>query len=167
MWTREQLVAEALTWAGTPYHRRAMIKGVGCDCATLLLACYSAGGFIGRDATDFNIFTDDWWANTKLDEKFEAEQYYRRVIKFAKFLSEQVGYRSSKIEPGNLILMRAARSSLYNHGAIVIKWPMIIHSVNPATIVVDATTSPMWSNRITALFDPWLKAADEEALLVR
>ena len=38
--TRAAIVAEARTWLGTPYHHHARIKGVGVDCAQILLAVY-------------------------------------------------------------------------------------------------------------------------------
>ena len=36
MTTREQIVAAARGWAGTPYHHQASVKGVGCDCLGLI-----------------------------------------------------------------------------------------------------------------------------------
>ena len=34
--SREQIVAEARDWLGTPWHHQAMVKGVGTDCIGLL-----------------------------------------------------------------------------------------------------------------------------------
>jgi NlpC/P60 family putative phage cell wall peptidase len=36
MTTREQIVAAARGWLGTPYHHQASVKGVGCDCLGLI-----------------------------------------------------------------------------------------------------------------------------------
>src|SRR5215207_7343246 len=36
MTTREQIVAAARGWIGTPYHHQASVKGVGCDCLGLI-----------------------------------------------------------------------------------------------------------------------------------
>ena len=30
------IVAEALTWEGTPFHHQESVKGVGCDCKGLI-----------------------------------------------------------------------------------------------------------------------------------
>lgn len=38
MTTRTQIVTEARTWLGTPFHHQARIKGVGVDCVGLLIA---------------------------------------------------------------------------------------------------------------------------------
>lgn len=37
---RAAVAAEALTWVDTPYHHHARLKGVGVDCAQILLAIY-------------------------------------------------------------------------------------------------------------------------------
>ena len=34
---RARIVAEAMTWLGTPYHHRGKLKGIGVDCAQLPL----------------------------------------------------------------------------------------------------------------------------------
>lgn len=36
MITRDQLIAEAMEWIGTPHHHQASLKGVGCDCKGLV-----------------------------------------------------------------------------------------------------------------------------------
>lgn len=42
--SREQVVAEALSWLGTPYHHGARLKGIGVDCAGLLIGVSKALG---------------------------------------------------------------------------------------------------------------------------
>ena len=37
---REWLVAEALTWLGTPYHHAGRVKGGGTDCGMLILQAF-------------------------------------------------------------------------------------------------------------------------------
>jgi len=36
------VVAEALTWLGTPYRHQASLKGVGCDCLGLVRGVWRA-----------------------------------------------------------------------------------------------------------------------------
>lgn len=43
---RDRVVAEALSWVGTPYHHAARVKGVGVDCAQLVIAVYVAAGLL-------------------------------------------------------------------------------------------------------------------------
>ena len=43
---RQAVVAEALTWLGTPYHHRARVKGAGVDCGQLLAAVFEGAGVL-------------------------------------------------------------------------------------------------------------------------
>lgn len=53
------VVAEALSWVNTPYHHAADIKGVGVDCAMLLVRVYASCGLIPAD-TDPRPYASDW-----------------------------------------------------------------------------------------------------------
>ena len=46
--TRQQVVAEALSWIGTPYIKNGRVKGVGADCATILFCVYRNCGLVPR-----------------------------------------------------------------------------------------------------------------------
>lgn len=48
---RQAVVAEAKTWIGTGFHHEARIKGAGVDCAQLLIAVFSACGFVPEFTT--------------------------------------------------------------------------------------------------------------------
>lgn len=52
MKTREQIVAETLTWLETPYHHEAMVKGSGVDCAMINIAIFR--DFAGIIPADFD-----------------------------------------------------------------------------------------------------------------
>lgn len=41
---REQIIAEAKTWLGTPWHHNQCLKRVGCDCVNFPHAVYKACG---------------------------------------------------------------------------------------------------------------------------
>ena len=43
---RAAVIAEAMTWLGTPWRHMARAKGVGVDCANLPIAVYGACGLI-------------------------------------------------------------------------------------------------------------------------
>lgn len=47
--TRFQLVEEARTWAGTPYRHQGRVKGVGVDCAGLIVCVMRALGLPAID----------------------------------------------------------------------------------------------------------------------
>jgi len=44
--TRAQIVAEARAWLGTPFHHQACLRGVGVDCAQMVIAVARAVGYV-------------------------------------------------------------------------------------------------------------------------
>lgn len=149
MITREQIVEEARSFIGTPYHLGGRAKGVGVDCGTFLLLVYQKLGLI--DDEDLGVYGHDWWLHVK------EEKYMLHVLRHAKQMAERVMYRSDNVEPGNMILVHAAKSRVYNHGGIVTQWPMIIHSVHGGVQEADASRHPMWAYHEIVVFDPWNK----------
>jgi cell wall-associated NlpC family hydrolase len=147
---RQKIVAEALSWVGTPYHLGARVKGAGVDCATLIL----------QVMVDCDIFTDerlgqysgDWWCHAN------EERYALAVLRHATKVLDGVCYRSTQVLPGNIVLGRVMRSSRLNHGAIVVEYPMVVHACAPAVVLVDITRHPMWAYCSVEIFDPLRRA---------
>ncbi len=46
--TRDDIIAEARSWIGTPYRHQASLKGVGCDCLGLVRGV--GGAIAGAEA---------------------------------------------------------------------------------------------------------------------
>lgn len=151
--TREELTAEAVTWERTPYHRNAKVKGVGCDCATLIFCPFRACGIVPDE--QIGVFADDWAANAK------EEIYMLRILRHAYKVAEGISYRTFNPEPGNIVLTKTSESlHAYDHGGIVIKWPMVLHSAPCApgyVTQVDATKHFLWCFKKIYVFDPWEK----------
>jgi NlpC/P60 family putative phage cell wall peptidase len=59
MTLRERIVAEALTWEGTPYHHHAALKGIGCDCIGLIRGVARDVGLLSRDFTP-DYYSPEW-----------------------------------------------------------------------------------------------------------
>lgn len=49
MVTRAEVVAEARSWIGTPFHHHACVKGVGVDCIHLAIGVCKMIGIISRE----------------------------------------------------------------------------------------------------------------------
>jgi hypothetical protein len=79
---RAAVLAEAESWIGTPYHHAARVKGVGCDCLTLLAEVYPAARIIGHVEVPF--YPPDWHlhrsAELYLDGVVAREHVKRRAI---------------------------------------------------------------------------------------
>lgn len=108
---RSAVIAEALTWAKTPYHHRGNIKGVGVDCAQFLIEVYSSLGIC--DHLDVGHYSHDWHLH-------HADEIYLRWI--ATQCDE-----TDNPQPGDIALFRFGRC--VSHSAIIIDWPgQLIHS---------------------------------------
>lgn len=130
---REEIVAEALSWRGTPYHDHAGIKKIGVDCAYLPLRIYQAVGAVPRDFEPPK-YSPQQWLNSpsqtdKLKLKFEDTTFLDIVIKLTKREIEE-----SEVQPGDFVIYKVAAS--WTHGGIVISWPdFVLHPVKGRGVI--------------------------------
>jgi cell wall-associated NlpC family hydrolase len=139
---RAAVVAEALTWSGTPYHHRARIKGAGVDCGLILAAVYAAAGVLPE--VDPGEYVPDWFLHR--DEPVYlgiVEQYAAKI--------------DGPGQPGDIAMFKFGRCAA--HGAIVIQWPTILHAYQPAGEVVldDAIANRDLAARFVGIWSPWAK----------
>lgn len=121
---QKAVVDEAKSWLGTPYHHAAGIKGVGVDCAYLLIEVFAKCGLVER-------FTP---ARYPMDWHFHKgdELYLGNVLKYA--------HEVDIPEPGDIALYKFGRC--ISHGAIIVDWPRVIHAVrNQGCVVANGTAS--------------------------
>ncbi len=55
---RQAVIAEAVTWIGTPFHHAARVKGAGVDCLMLLAEVYERAGAAPHVVPPF--YVQDW-----------------------------------------------------------------------------------------------------------
>jgi len=115
---RAAVVAEAMTWMGTPWHHRASVKGVGVDCAMFVLTVYANAGLIQR--FDPGDYPRDWHIH-KSEERFLGF-----VAPFVRRIEE------SEVQAGDLVLCKIGR--VFSHGVIVTAWPQGIHALVGANV---------------------------------
>ncbi len=101
---REHVVAEALSWLGTPYAHRQRLKGVGVDCAQLPIAVYAAAGLIAGD--EVGAYASQW----HLHRGEELYVGYVQALGGREIAQGEAG-------PGDLALWRYGRT--FSHGAIL------------------------------------------------
>ncbi len=122
---RAAVVAEAMTWIGTKYHHAARVKGAGVDCGQLPLAVFEAVGLI--PPVDPGTYPHDWHMHQ------DEERYLAIVERFCDRLPD-----GAQPLPGDLALYRFGRC--ISHGAIVIEWPVVLHShIEAGAVVLDDT----------------------------
>jgi len=111
--TREDVIAEALAWEGTPYHSHAAIKGVGTDCAMYPLAVYRTVGLVPEGPNP--EYSPQWMLHR------DDEQYLGWVRQYAREIPRK------RVEPGDFAIWKFGRC--FSHGAIVLDMPEVIHAV--------------------------------------
>lgn len=117
---RQQVIAEARSWLGTPYHHYGAVKAVGVDCAMLLVQVYKAVGLVPADL-DPRPYPHDW-------------HLHRGEEKFLAWL-QQYGHQVASPRPGDVAVWRFGRT--YSHGAVVVgDGGEIVHSYLDARMVV-------------------------------
>ena len=118
---RGDVVVAARAWLGTPYHHMADLKGVGVDCAMLLVRVFCDLGLVAP--FDPRPYVRDW-------------HLHRGEEKYLSFLLA----RAREVEApaaGDVILFRVGRC--YAHGGIVSSGdPLtIVHAFAPTACVVE------------------------------
>lgn len=155
MLSRREAIIVAESWLDTPYVKGGRIRGAGCDCATLL-AEYLIG--IGAsDREELGVYSHDWFCHAT------EERYMYALMRHAAKTLDTVAAGSPEAKPGDLVLFRVAGSRVFNHGAIVISWPRIIHAANPRVARATATAHWLTAQMEMAVFDPWAgRAVDQD-----
>lgn len=124
MVARADIVAEALTWLGTPYLPEARVKGAGVDCAMIAAEVYETVGAIPH--LDFDHYSPQWHLHNK------SEAYLDHVLAHAEEIP-------GPPEPGDMVLWFVGKS--WAHGAIVVAWPRVVHASAEARQVALADAS--------------------------
>lgn len=108
---RARVVEVAESWVGTPYHHEARIKGVGVDCAQLLIAVYAEAGLVA-DFSPGSYPMD--WASHRDEERFLG------------WVMSKGGKPTPEALPGDILLFQYGRC--FSHAAIVVDSRLMIHS---------------------------------------
>ena len=118
---RAAVVAAARSWIGTPYHHAADVKGVGVDCAMILVRVFCDLGLV--EPFDPRPYTRDWMLHR------DDERYLGFLLARAREVAEP--------SAGDVILFRFGRC--FAHGGIVIaRTPLtIVHAFAPARVVLE------------------------------
>lgn len=144
---RAEIVRAAKEWIGTPYHHHGKVKGAGADCAMFPLAVYQGCGLLPCDYHPPQ-YSVQWHLH-------RSDELYLNELK--RFCAEVAG----PPQPGDLAVFRFGRT--FSHGAIVLKWPQIIHSYIPHGVLLgDGLRDGELAGRAIRFFQI-LTAADERA----
>jgi NlpC/P60 family putative phage cell wall peptidase len=136
--SRAAVIAEAKTWLGTPYHHMARLKGVGCDCLTLIAEVYERVGIVGH--IDIPYYPPDW-------------HLHRGVERYMEGLLDHDAQEVGAGHPGDVALFQFGRC--FSHGAIITDWPLLIHAWHHGGTMRGDATQPLLVGRAVRFFSPF------------
>ena len=140
---RTAIVAEALSWIGTPFHHAARVKGAGVDCLMLLAEVYERAGVARHIEPPF--YVPDWHLHQGAERYMEGLLHYARPIDGPPQGPDPLS--------GDIALFRFGRT--FSHGAIVVQWPRVIHAYWSIGVVWgDASLYPL-KDREVRFFSPF------------
>lgn len=122
MATRQSVVTEAETWLRTRYHHCARVKGVGVDCAQLLIAVYGGLGMLAADAVhqlEQLHYSPQWHLHQS------EELYLQWLARFAREVN--VG------DAGDVAIWRFGRT--FSHAGILANRDTVIHALRDSRYV--------------------------------
>lgn len=114
---RTAIVAEALTWIGTPYRVAGRVKGAGVNCAQLLYGV--AKNSVLPDAPEPK------WFSAQLTYHSKEERVAEYIMAYGAHEIEE-----SEVRPGDIVLYKIGQA--HGHAGIVIDWPgRMVHCTPP------------------------------------
>lgn len=114
MVTREEIVAEARTWLGTPYAHQASLKGVGCDCLGLIRGVYH---FVTGRPTEAIAPYTPMWTVVSTDETMVAgaRDHLDEILTETPSMAEKI----AALQIGDVVLFRMLETQAVRHCGIV------------------------------------------------
>lgn len=135
--TGEAVVAEALTWLGTPYRHQGRRKGVGCDCMGLVLGVWR--GLYGVVPEMPGPYAPDW------AEAGGEERFLGGVRRHFREKSE------GEMTAGDLLLFRWRPHLPAKHAGILAGPGSFIHAYE-GMAVTQSPLAPQWRRRVAGVF---------------
>jgi NlpC/P60 family putative phage cell wall peptidase len=135
--TKDEIVAAARGWIGTPYRHQGQLKGVGCDCLGMILGVWRevGGGFEGSVPP----YTPDW-----------AEANGRETLAEG-FRAHLMEIDPGEAEAGDVVLFRWRTHLPAKHAAILTARDRMVHSQQHAA-VTEVPVSDWWRRRMAYAF---------------
>lgn len=128
--TRAQIVSEARTWLGTPFHHQGRVKGCGVDCAGVVAGVGRALGLTDFDTVCYGRQPDPLLMGSILRKYLEPKPI-------------------SQAQPGDVLWMAFDRDP--QHVAIVTDIG-ILHATSAIGKVVEHSLDATWRVRARACF---------------
>lgn len=134
---RNEIVAAARRWIGTPYRHQASLPGVGCDCLGLVRGVWRC--VYGAEPELPPGYAQDWAETTGAEPLLEAARRHLQEL------------TADEAEPCDVLVFRYRQGLAAKHVAIIATGSTMIHAVDGAP-VAEVALAPWWRRRIAAAF---------------
>jgi NlpC/P60 family putative phage cell wall peptidase len=136
-YTRDDIVAEARRWLGTPYHHQASICGLGTDCLGLVRGVWRA--LHGSEAEAVPAYSRDWAEATGMETMLAAARRHLREID------------RNAAQHGDILVFRFRAYAVAKHVGILTDPSRMIHAVE-GRAVAEVELVPWWRRHTAAAF---------------
>ncbi|WP_208352953.1 NlpC/P60 family protein [Pseudaestuariivita rosea] len=137
---RQDVVAIARDWIGTPYRHQCSTKGAGTDCLGLLRGVWRE--LYGAEPQEVPAYTADWSEPQGDETLWTAAQEHLRAVD------------GRSMAPGDVLLFRMRDSGVAKHVGLVGQVgevPTFIHAYSGHAVLESPLSTP-WRRRIVARF---------------
>lgn len=134
---RQDIIAEAQSWLGTPYRHQGSLKGVGCDCLGLVRGVWRA--VIGGEPEALPAYSPDW-AEAGGGERMAAAA----ARHFQSIAIDRAG-------ASDLVLFRWRADLPAKHAGILIDRGHFIHA-HEGACVAEAPLGPWWQRHLAGAY---------------
>ncbi len=131
------MVAEALSWVGTPYRHQGRLKGIGCDCLGLVLGVWRA--VYGAALEQPGPYAPDW---------AEAGGEERLIAGMRRHFIEK---SQAEMAAGDVLVFRWRPHLPAKHAGILIEYDRFVHAYEGMAVSASALV-PQWRRRVAAVF---------------
>lgn len=141
---QNQLISEAISWLGTPFHPHGHIKYVGVDCVNLAAGIYQALGVV----EEFNPPKYALKAGHVLEQS-QITEYLEQTGRFHRLSIDQGPMT------GDLLCFRVGK--VEHHVGVLLRWPSFIHVLRGYPVMTASLYDPTWEERLTSTWRPLRK----------
>lgn len=138
--SQRQLVVDITkSWVGTPYHHMGRAKGIGVDCGMILAEVYHEAGII--PPIEIEYYPPDWAMHRS------EERYLGWLEPYVQILDP-----NETPQAGDILLYQFGRC--ISHSAIVVDYPVVIHSYINQGVIYGSATEPPLQGRLKCIARP-------------
>ncbi|MDU5253870.1 MAG: peptidoglycan endopeptidase [Veillonella sp.] len=127
--TGQKIANAAISWLGTPYQNNAMVRGVGVDCAYLLVAAVVESGLMPKDKLNIEDYSNEWHLH-------HSEEKY---LKYVEQVADKVDLENDILEipiTCRLSIPRGGDTIIWVFGAVITQLQQLSASMNFKLIVL-------------------------------